>query len=196
MKLLITTLAMIFISFGDGAYSYEWTKYSTSKIVNLYYDDINVAKAKLTIKSKCETIFNSNCKFEWVQSISLNELKSYKETQTYKSDFRYRSLVNKKTYDCKTYKYYIHKRSYFKERVVYNDKIKPIRYFDRFSDQHINKYAIYGAPPKFKEGRLFEDIVKKLCKSFYPDGAKIFSQKFKDGKVLKPPIEVVQPPVK
>jgi hypothetical protein len=171
---------MIFISFGAYSNSYDWSQYTTSKKANFYYDDLNVAKTRYTINSECYDKYELKCNFrKWVQSITLDELISYKQTQTFKNNFRYRSIVNIKTYDCKTYKYYLKKRTYYKDKVVYNsDTANRIRTFISFSDQDRKKL------PKLNEGKILKDIVQKLCKSFYPNGAKMFSQKLTKGKEI------------
>ena len=180
MKLLITILTMIFISFGASANSYDWSTYGTSKAATFYFNDINVYKTNYTIRSQCSGKYGTKCNFQkFVQSIRLKELLSFKETQTYNGNFRYRSHISDKEYDCKTYKYYLHSRSYFKEKIVNYDTTKPITSSVRFTDQDRNKF------PQIKEGKILGDIVKKICKSFYPNGAKIFSQKLNNGKVIR-----------
>lgn len=181
MKLLITTLTMIFVSFGASAKNYDWKKYGASDLANYYYDDVNVFKDNYTLFLDCANkTYPRNCSSKkYLQSITLNELVSFKETQTFEGKFRYKSLINKKTYDCKRYKYYIHNRGYYKQSIIYNNTLDSIRRFNSFSDQDENKF------PQLKENRLLEAIVKKLCKSFYPNGAKIFSQKLINGKPIR-----------
>jgi len=188
MKLLITALTMIFFSLVANANSYEWTVYGTSKSADYYYDDIDVYKTDywydvsenpydITDYDIDDSMFFSTR--TWVQSIQLNHFVSFKETQVFSDAFRYRSFIEEKTYDCRTYKYYLNTKRFYKNRIVYSDSEYPIETFSSFSFQDQNKL------PQLKEGKLLEDVVKNLCKSFYPNGAKKFTQLMIEGEVIR-----------
>ena len=191
MKLLITALTMIFFSLVANANSYEWTVYGTSKSADYYYDDIDVYKTDywydgmdiqethydITDYDIDDSMFFSSR--TWMQSIKLNHFVSFKETQVFSDGFRYRSFIEEKTYDCRTYKYYLNTKRFYKNRIVYSDSEYPIGTFSSFSFQDQNKL------PQLKEGKLLEDVVKNLCKSFYPNGAKKFTQLMIEGEVIR-----------
>ena len=103
---------------------------------------------------------------------------SYKRTQYFNDQFRYKSVVQSKTFDCKTYRYFLGSKKYFKNNFVYSDTVTPIKDSRIFSDQDSLKI------PQLKENNLLEDIVKNICKSFYPNGAKMYIQKTKNGKII------------
>ena len=69
-------------------------------------------------------------------------------------------------------------RNIIKNNFVYNDSVTPIKDSLIFSDQDREKI------PQLKENNLLEDIVKNICKSFYPNGAKMYIQKTKNGKII------------
>jgi len=165
MKILFSTIAIIFISFVAVAKDYYWVSIAENDKLKIYYDDFP-EKVDISITRSYggnDHLFDDGYGLKIIEGINLATLVSYKNTQSEKRG-RYRTIKLNLEIDCKTYKSHVTKKLYYKRKYIVHSNIKEI--FGTYNS-YSNKQPTDVLD---KKNPLFRKI-KALCKSLYPSGA-------------------------
>ena len=164
MKILFSTIAIIFISFFAVAKDYEWVLLGKNDRLKLYYDDFP-EKVNITISKETgnKHLFDDGYGLKVIEGMKLPVLFSYKNTQS-ENRGRYRSEIIHFEIDCKTYQYRVEKKLFYKKKYIYNSNTEE-------SFGSYNSYSNKQPTEVLDKKTSLSRKIEALCKSLYSRGA-------------------------
>ena len=168
MKILFSTIAIIFISFVAVAKDYEWVSLGENNRAKVYYDDFPekvdiVISRSYLLSGGNDHLFDDGYGLKVIEGMKLPVLLSYKNTQS-ENRGRYRSLIMHFEIDCKTYQYRVEKKLYYKKKYIYNSNTEK-SFGSYYSGSNKQPTKVLDKTTSLSRK------IKALCKSLYSRGA-------------------------